>query len=1074
MSSNRIDGNGKPGPQQQAHNEHPRRQGHLEIPIEPPQPLPPRKGKPALKGRELRRQRLTDSKPARGPVRRKRRFWPLLLLLAAGIIGAAALAGYHEVTTSRLQAKYISRYSAKLRYRVANGPSDAILFPVAGPYDKRLGYVQLPHILKTLEERGMEVSRQARFSPELYRYAQHGLHIPYKEKSQAGLLITDTSGKTMYRMVNPGRVYKGFYDIPYIVLQALLFIENRDLLSDPNPNTNPAVEWGRFAKAVFFMAGEKAGFDMPSMGGSTLATQTEKFRHSEGGRTSSPQDKLVQMASASVRAYHGGEDTTAYRRQLVLDYLNSVPLSAAPGYGEVNGLGDGAFVWYGIPFDEMNRLLTLREPASPEFELHARTFKQVLSLMIAHRRPSHYLFQGRQELATLTNSYIRLLAREGIVSASLSEAAQIQPLVFRDFAGNSASPQVQQNKGVNVVRNRLAATFDTSLYQLDRMDLSVVSTLDHTLQEQVSRYLRNLQEPETAEQLGLIGKYLLTRDQTDDISYSFTLFERTPDGNMVRVQTDTTQLPFDINEGSKLELGSTAKLRTLTTYLEVIADLHGELSVRPPLDLVRLISKSPDPLTLWVCHQLTAQPGMDLQQLLEAAMERTYSANPGERFFTGGGLHTFSNFRREDNNRYATVTASLQNSLNLPFVRIMRDIVTYTIAAQWENNQELLKDDRDPRRQELLDTFVDKESRVFLSRYWHKYAGQVSEQRLLTLLAGRKPTALRLTIIHRHLFPEADLASYISFIRKELPATTLSNSQLEKMFEKYRPGAYNLQDQGYLASIHPLELWLLDYLQHTTSPTLKDAVDKSRQTRKDVYGWLMRTKAKNARDSRIRTVLEIDAFSDIHQRWARMGYPFGQLVPSLATALGSSGDRPAALAELVGIILNDGRRLQTHRFTRLDFGRNTPYETTVVPVSRVATGVLRPEVAAVLKKTMAKVVSDGTGRRLLNTFQDGDSIPLVIGGKTGTGDNRIVASRASGYRTSSRALNRTATFVFYLGDNHFGTLTAFVNGSSANAFSFTSSLPLQVLKGMAPILQPYIQAAGNDEQPYRIGMSLKR
>ncbi len=56
------------------------------------------------------------------------------------------------------------------------------------------------------------------------------------------------------------------------------------------------------------------------------------------------------------------------------------------------------------------------------------------------------------------------------------------------------------------------------------------------------------------------------------------MFERTAKGNMVRVQTDTTQLPFDINEGSKLELGSTAKLRTLATYLEIIAELHADLS----------------------------------------------------------------------------------------------------------------------------------------------------------------------------------------------------------------------------------------------------------------------------------------------------------------------------------------------------------------------------------------------------------------------------------------------------------------------------------------------------------------
>ena len=57
-------------------------------------------------------------------------------------------------------------------------------------------------------------------------------------------------------------------------------------------------------------------------------------------------------------------------------------------------------------------------------------------------------------------------------------------------------------------------------------------------------------------------------------------------------------------------------------------------------------------------------------------------------------------------------------------------------------------------------------------------------------------------------------------------------------------------------------------------------------------------------------------------------------------------------------------------------------------------------------------------------------------------------------------MNRTATFVFFLGDDHFGTLTAFVPGKAADSFRFTSALPVQVLKGMAPILQSYLQQGG--------------
>ena len=80
-----------------------------------------------------------------------------------------------------------------------------------------------------------------------------------------------------------------------------------------------------------------------------------------------------------------------------------------------------------------------------------------------------------------------------------------------------------------------------------------------------------------------------------------------------------------------------------------------------------------------------------------------------------------------------------------------------------------------------------------------------------------------------------------------------------------------------------------------------------------------------------------------------------------------------------------------------------------------------------------------------------------MGGKTGTGDNRIEAIGAGGRVISSKSLNRTATFVFYLGEQHFGTLTAYVPGRTAQQFTFTSALPVQVLKGMAPILLPYLQ-----------------
>ena len=47
-------------------------------------------------------------------------------------------------------------------------------------------------------------------------------------------------------------------------------------------------------------------------------------------------------------------------------------------------------------------------------------------------------------------------------------------------------------------------------------------------------------------------------------------------------------------------------------------------------------------------------------------------------------------------------------------------------------------------------------------------------------------------------------------------------------------------------------------------------------------------------------------------------------MPSYATAIGSSADRPAALAELIGIILNDGVRQPTVRIEEIELAQDTP------------------------------------------------------------------------------------------------------------------------------------------------------
>ena len=1008
--------------------------------------------------------------PPQPPSPRKRRLWwrliVLILLLALIAIGIAA---YDEFRSSELQSREFSKLAATLTYSLQPGPSDAIVYPGDGPFDKRLGYSALGEFLPRLLKRDYLISEQVQFSPALMRYVDHGLFAPYIEKIQAGLAITDCRGDMLYQYNYPQHLYPNFASIPPVIVNSLLFIENRDLLDTQDVKNNPAVDWPRFAKAAYSQVAKYLALPGQSAGGSTLATQLEKYRHSPDGLTVSGGEKIRQMISASVRAYQGGPDTTQARQRIVRDYLNSVPLSAVPGHGEVHGMAEGLRVWYGADFDEVNKVLTSTASDPQSMAARGLALREVLSLMIAQRRPSHYLSKGRVELAELTDAHIRVLAASKVIEQPLADAALASKAVYRDWVAQPTIVPIVTNKGISLARNRLAAMLNRPLYDLDRLDLSATSTLQADLQLQVSQYLKNLADPEFAAQIGLIGERLLTAKTTDQVSYSFTLFERTADGSRVRVQTDSTNQPFDINEGSKLELGSTAKLRVLTTYLEIIAELHDRYAGKPVAELKKVDVAELDRISQWSLEWLAQNSrNQNLDAMLDAALERKYSANTGEAFFTGGGMHVFNNFRKEDNGRNPTLKDALRESINLPFIRLMRDLVRYVTYQQPYNRVPLLKDDSDPRRQEYLARFADKEGTSYLMRFWKKYQRKTSQQRLDTFLDSMRATPQRLAAVHRYLFPEAGQETFNAFVRAHskddrAALSKLNDGKLAQMYEAYGPGKYDLPDQGYIAKVHPLDLWLLGYLLKNPSSTLSEMVNASRFERQEVYSWLFKSRHQGARDSRIRTMVEIEAFLDIHQRWKRVGYPFDHLVPSLATAIGSSGDRPAALSELVGIIQNDGVRLPTLRIDTLHFAAATPYETKLISDPDRGVRILPVEVARALKGAMSQVVDAGTARRISGSFKLDDGTPLVMGGKTGTGDNRIESFGAGGRLIGSRSLNRTATFVFFLGDNHFGTLTAFVPGRSAEAFKFTSALPVQVLKGMAPILMPYLQPGNPNE-----------
>ncbi|WP_025596864.1 transglycosylase domain-containing protein [Burkholderia sp. WSM2230] len=989
--------------------------------------------------------------------------WTLAAALLVGLAWLVRLCQL-EIETSRLQAHYLSELTRDVGFTLDDGPSHSIRFPEAdkGPYDTRLGYALLPSIQQRLLQRGFEITAQARDSERMLSLADRSLFLPYAEKDQAGLQLFDGTGAPLFSASFPGRAYRSFEAIPPVIINSLLFIEDRYLLDPNQPNRNPAIDWGRFSRALVDQGARVFNHHQATPGGSTLATQIEKFRHSAGGRTATPPEKLRQIASASVRAYLDGPQTMPARQQIVVRYLNSVPLAAQPGIGEINGMGDGLAAWYGRDFADVNRILTApsTEQNLPE---QGEAFRQVLSLMIAQRAPSYFLHRGYPELERLTDSYLRLLANGGVISAALRDAALSANVQLHRAAKpvENAGSFVSRKAVTSMRSNLLAALGIPSFYELDRLDLQATGTLNNAVQQAVSERLAAAATREGAKAAGLVGYEMLrASDDPSKIAYSFTLFERRDGANLVRVQTDSVNQPFDINSGARLNLGSTAKLRTMVTYLQIVSQLHDRYAARSAAELKAVKPDPSDQLTRWALDYLSHTQDRSLQPMLDAAVERKYSASPGETFYTGGGAQTFNNFEADDNSRILTVHRAFQHSVNLVFVRLMRDIVHYEMVQTTGPSSQWLSDPA--IRKMYLTRFADQESRVYMNRFYTKYQGKTREQALALLLLGVRKSPPKVATVLRSVAPDESNAWFNQKMRAALKntpaASVLDDEDLAKLYAKYGIDRFNLNDRGYIASVHPLELWALNYLREHPKATLNEIQNASKDVRLQSYSWLFKTRYHATQDRRIKRMVELRAYEAIGKSWQALGYPFATLTPSYAAAIGASGDRPAALAQLIGLIANDGNKVPTESLTQLDFAKDTPYETHFRRAAVAPQQQLAPEIAATVKGMLRDVVTGGTARRLAPgmTFPDGRT--LQVYGKTGTGDQRFNVFAKGARLIESRKVNRSATFVFAFGDRFYGTLTAWVHEPYAARYEFTSALSVQLLKSMAPALQPLLDS----------------
>jgi membrane peptidoglycan carboxypeptidase len=887
---------------------------------------------------------MSAPKAASAPEPHGRRL-PVRLWAAAGI--GLILFAHWEISTAALESRIFSALASRMSYRVEPGKSPLITFPKSGPFDKRLGYSRVPDFAKRLEQRGFRYQSQARFTRTMALVADLGVPPPYSEPPVSGLVIDGSGGAPLYDAMGTRRSFAKFEQVPADVVKCLLFIENRELDRTDSPYSNPAIDWSRSAKAMLIYVASRIGIPTPVEGGSTLAVQMEKYRHSPSGRTSSAVEKLRQMIGASLRVYRQGPRTVEERRRIILDYVNTVPLGGTPRYGEVFGLDEGLRVWFGTEPEKVYAALAKKRVT----KARARALKEVLALVCAVRAPSRYLVSDRKGLEERTDRYAKLMASRGLLDPKLADAVVKTRLRFADVS--TQRYRNQADKATVLVRLRLKNLLAVrDLYDLDRLHVNVKTTVNAGLERDVTEFFHRLNDAGYVDSTGLRAAHLLLNGDPSRVIYSMILRERTPSGDVVRVHADNVEGTFDVNEGTKMELGSTAKLRTLVHYLNVMAELHATL-VALPEDVVRDRARaSRDPLTQWAAETVRDNPGITLESFLSKSLDRRYSASPYELFYTGGGLLSFQNYESSENGKILPIREAVVHSTNLVFIRLMRDLVRYHEARLPYDAQKILGPENTPER-----------------------------------------------------------------------------------------------------------LWMLRQVAREEGTP-------------EEMAWLFRTRNRTAQDNRLRAHIERDAFARMTPYWRRLGFPFSRLVPSYATAIGSSSDQPAALADLMGVLVNDGVRRPPALIQEIAFASGTPYETTLeAPAPSGGNLLLPPEVARAARSVLGDVVERGTAARLRGAFVDSTGAPIWVGGKTGTGDNRFDTFGRGRRLLSSRAVSRTAAFAFCLGDRYYGVITASVLGPEADQYSFTSVLPVEALRRLAPSIEKQLHLVGGSA-PEKVGSAV--
>ena len=141
--------------------------------------------------------------------------------------------------------------------------------------------------------------------------------------------------------------------------------------------------------------------------------------------------------------------------------------------------------------------------------------------------------------------------------------------------------------------------------------------------------------------------------------------------------------------------------------------MHARLGANQPAEL-KVVAAAADPLTAWAAGYLATHSDRSLAGMLEAAMRRTYSASPVGTFLHWRRPASVRQLQSGHNGRTMSVAEAFRHSVNLVFVRLMRDIVRYYVAVLPFARD--LVEDRPTRPRAVFSSASPTARRAFLHR----------------------------------------------------------------------------------------------------------------------------------------------------------------------------------------------------------------------------------------------------------------------------------------------------------------------------------------------------------------------